>query len=383
MTVTTYRREALQITPATILLSLLGLLTFLGVAAGVVRLILGMGATTALSDAYPWGIWIGFDFTLIAFSGSAFTMATVVYVLGREEYRPVMVPAVLAGMLGYVAVLLILVLDLGRWDRFYHFIIFWNVHSPLFEVCWCILLYSTVLLIENSPHIFDRFHMARPSELIHRFVLPISVLGLTLSSLHQSTLGTMYLNMPHRLNALWYSPIVSPLFFVSSVMAGLSLAMIAYTAAARLKDEEASPRLMRGLARALAWVSLLYVVLKLGDIALAGELPALLAFDMPSLLMWIELGLGAILPMIVFFIPALRAQRNWQLTGALLLMFGVMMNRLNATWFAQLGPGDVTYSPHILEWLSTFGIVAGAAVAWYLGMRYLIPQDEPAAAGSH
>lgn len=380
MAVTTrgYPREAATawVKLSDILVGLLGLLTFLGAGAGIWRLFVGMGPTTDLSNTYPWGIWIGFDFTLIAFSGAAFTIATVVYVFRLKKYEPVATPAVMAGLLGYVAVLLLLVLDLGRWDRFYHFIIYWNVHSPLFEISWCVLLYSTVLFIENSSLAFDFFGKEKWSHLVHRFVVPISIVGLTLSSLHQSTLGTLYLNMPHRLDALWYSPILSVLFFVSSVMAGLSLGMVAYILAARIRDEEVDNDVVSGLAKGVAIVTGLYVLLKLGDMYLAGELPALLALDGMSWLMWLELGLGAIVPLILFLVPALRAQRRVQWTGALLVLFGVLMNRFSATLFAQQPLGTETYSPHILEWLSTIGIIAAAMLIWYLGMRYVVkPAD--------
>jgi len=373
MSVVTYggaspARRSVAISPT---LAALILLTLAGFVASVWRLIVGMGPTTALTDDYPWGIWIGFDFGLIAFAGAGFTMTTIVYVLGLERFREALRPAVLAGLCGYIAVLLLLVLDLGRWDRFYHFLIYWNVHSPLFEISWCVLLYTTVLLFENSPQLFERLGRHGLVRLIHQYVIPLVVIGLTLSSLHQSTLGTLYLNMPYRLQTLWYSPILSLLFFVSSIMAGLSIAMIAYMVAARLRGRSAKPAILSGLATGVAWVALVYVVLKVGDLWLAGELPALFAFDRISGLMWLELGVLAVLPMLLFFVPSLRNRRSVQWVGAVMILCGVLLNRFNATLFAQLAPAGATYSPHILEWLSTIGVLAAALLAWYLGVRYL------------
>jgi len=210
---------------------LLGLMVLVGSLAGVIRLFAGLGSTTALTDAYPWGIWIGFDFTLIAFAGTGFTMAGLVHVLHRHQYHDAVRPAILAGLTGYVAVLLLLVLDLGRPDRFYNFIIFWNVHSPLFEISWCVLLYTTVLVLEVTPFVLEKLHRPVTERVLRllRAAMPvIAVVGVTLSSLHQSTLGTLYLNMPHRLHALWYTPLLPVLFFVSSIMAGLCLASLTY-----------------------------------------------------------------------------------------------------------------------------------------------------------
>jgi Ni/Fe-hydrogenase subunit HybB-like protein len=372
-------RATTRLTATHLILGGLALTVLIGGAAGIYRLFKGLGSTTALTDTYPWGIWIGFDFAMIAFSGTAFTMAALVYILGREAYRPAMRPAILFGLLGYVAVLVLLVLDLGRWDRFWSFFINWNVHSPLFEISWCIVLYSTVLVIEASPQLFERLGKERPVRWVYTIVIPLVVAGVMLSSLHQSTLGTLYLNMPYRLDALWYSPILSLLFFVSAVLAGLAVAMLTYPLACRIVGKEVDNGIVTGLARLAAWVALVYTALKLGDIVIAGELPALLAFDRASLLMMLELGVGVILPMVLFFLPALRQERRWQVIGALLILFGVLLNRFNATLFAQIAPPGASYFPHVLEMLSTAGVLAAAALAWVAGIRYLSVFDS----GSH
>jgi Ni/Fe-hydrogenase subunit HybB-like protein len=361
-------RRSLSFNPVVVVLSLLILA---GLVAGVWRLFVGMGTTTALTDGYPWGIWIGFDFALIAFAAVGFTMTTLIYVLRQEQYREALRPALLAALCGYVAVLALLVLDLGRWDRFYNFILYWNVHSPLFEISWCVLLYTTLLVVETSPQVAERLGKPALVKFVHRIAVPLVIVGLTLSTLHQSTLGTLYLNMPHRLHELWYSPILSLLFFVSSIMAGLSLALIGYLVAARVTGAEVKPAIPRGLATGVAWVMLIYVVLKLGDIWLAGEMKAFFAFDRMSWLMWLELGLFAIVPMVLFFTPSLRNRRSVQWVGASLILAGVLLNRFNTTLFAQTPPAGSVYTPHPLEWLSTIGVLAAAVLVWYLGVRYL------------
>ena len=269
------RRIGVAVKPGDIVVAVLSFLTLLGIVAGVGRLVLGLGPTTGLTDEFPWGIWIGFDFLLIAFAGTGFTMAAVVHVFRLEQFKDAVRPAVLAGFLGYVAVLLLLVLDLGRPDRFYHFIISWNLHSPLFEVSWCVLLYTTVLVIENSPFLFEKFNWEWPVRTAFKIMPVVAIIGVTLSSLHQSTLGTLYLNMPHRINQLWYTPILPILFFVSSVMAGLSLAIVVYMLSTRIVGRETKSDVVIGLGKGVAWVSLLYTGVKLADFAVAGEIPAL------------------------------------------------------------------------------------------------------------
>jgi len=355
--------------------NLLTLMTAVGVVASIWRLLTGLGGATHLSDGYPWGIWIGFDFTLIAFAGTGFTMAAVVHVLRLKQFEDAVRPAILAGLVGYVSVLLLLVIDLGRPDRFYHFILFWNMHSPLFEISWCVLLYTTVLLIETSPFLLERIQNRFLLKLTQKIMLPVTILGVTLSSLHQSTLGTLYLNMPHRLNQLWYTPILPLLFFTSSVMAGLSLAILAYKASNHLRGRPVKPGVARGLGKGIAGVGVFYLLLKLGDIILAGEFSHLLAFDRASALMGLELGAGVILPILLFLSPVTRYRCIAQVGGPVLVLFGVLLNRFNATMFMQVLPAGITYSPHILEWVSTIGILSAGVLIWWIGIRFLVIFD--------
>jgi Ni/Fe-hydrogenase subunit HybB-like protein len=360
-------------------LALLGLMVLVGGLAGVIRLFAGLGSTTALTDAYPWGIWIGFDFTLIAFAGAGFTMAGLVHVLHRHQYHDAVRPAILAGFAGYVAVLLLLVLDLGRPDRFYNFIIFWNVHSPLFEISWCVLLYTTVLVLEVTPFLFERLNRPLSERVLRilRGAMPvIAVIGVTLSSLHQSTLGTLYLNMPHRLHALWYTPLLPVLFFVSSIMAGLSLAALTYMGATHILRLPAKREIVTGLPRIAAWVAVLYLALKLGDLLVSGEIALLWSAGAYSAWWWLEVGVGLILPIVLLLTPSLRRRPWTPAVAALLLLFGVMMNRFNATMFGQILPPGTTYTPHLLEWLSTIGIIGAAVMAWLLGVRFLAIFDD-------
>ena len=251
---------------------LLALVVLLGVVAGLWRMAIGLGASTALTDDIPWGIWIGFDFSLIAFSGAAFTMAGLVYVLRQQQFKPALRPAVLTGLLGYTAVLVLLVLDLGRPDRFYHFILFWNAHSPLFEICWCILLYTVVLSVEVSPQVLEKLGHYKWAHRIHLAIVPVAIAAVTLSSLHQSTLGTLYLNMPYRLHALWFTPILPVLFFVSAVMAGLTMGALGYRAACAVTGQKLQRRVYDGLARGAGWVRLTIWASRSGTGSFGGSL---------------------------------------------------------------------------------------------------------------
>ena len=356
-----------------VVIGLLGLLTFMGVVAGVGRLYLGLAASTALSDAYSWGIWIGFDFSLIALAGVGFTTAFLVHVLHIHALQPVLRPAVLAGFAGYVAVLLLLVLDLGRPDRFYSFLINWNLHSPLFEISWCVLLYTTVLVLELSPDCCARLGWAWATPWLQRLVAPVTILGVTLSTLHQSTLGTLYLNMPHRLDPLIYSPWLPLLFFTSAAMAGFSMAILVYKSACRILDQPEARHIPLQLGRWMWGAGALYLLLKVADLAVSGDWRLLLTARPPTFVVLTELFVFLLAPLLSWRWAATRPWLQW--TAPLLLVAGVILNRFNATLFSQHAPAGAAYTPGALEWISTLGIVAGAALIWYVGVRYLTPRQ--------
>ena len=354
-------------------MGVLACFTLAGVVAGVGRLLLALGPTTGLNDVYPWGIWIGFDFGLIAFAGAGFTMAALVHVFHRERYHDALWPAILAGLMGYVAVLALLVLDLGRPDRFYNFMLYWNLHSPLFEISCCVLLYSTVLVIETSPNFLGKLKWSWVNPLLRVIrwaMLPVTIIGVTLSTLHQSTLGTLYLNMPHRLHPLWWSPVLPVLFYISSIMAGLSMATLAYRGAMRILGKPEDRNLIHGLCRIVVAFSVVYLVAKLAEVWWAGEM-AMLWTDGLATLWLAELLIGAVLPVVLWLVPSLRRTSIIQWVVPILVLAGVLMNRFDATLYAQVVRADApAYSAHLLEWVSTIGILAAGLLAWIIGIRF-------------
>ncbi len=359
------------------LLGVLAFLALIGVTAGVGRLFMGLKDATSLSDGVSWGIWIGFDFGLIAFAGAGFTMAAVVHIFHQEQFHKALRPALLVGLLGYMAVLALLVLDLGRWDRFYHFLLYFNLHSPLFEISWCVLLYSTVLMIEVSPDFLRFLPWKWPARTAAAIIVPVSIIGVTLSTLHQSTLGTLYLNMPYRLHPLWYTPILPILFYVSSIMAGLSLGILAYLAACKLRGVKVEAKIGAGLGRVLLWVAVLYAAIKVAELAWANDW-VLLGDGAYGILWSLEMVVGVLLPIVLLSKAAWRRRVQVQVAAPLLVLSGVLMNRFDATLFGQILPEGAAYSPHILEWLSTIGILAAAALAWMICVRFIMRDEEHA-----
>lgn len=366
----------------TIALIALVLLVLVGVGTGVYRFINGLGATTNLSDAYPWGLWIVFDFTLIAFSGAAFVLALLVYILGLEEYRPLMRMAVLTGFLGYLSVLVILVVDLGRWDRFWGFLVYPNIHSPLFEISWCILLYSLVLMVEMGPSVFERFDRPGAARTIYRAAVFFVIAGITLSTLHQSTLGTLYAAMPYKLNHLWWTPLLPVLFFLSAVAAGLSAVILLSLIAGRVFKRDVEIDALEGLAKGSFWLLVVYLLLKLEHLWGAQLFDEAFALDKYSIMYMLEVGVGVVLPLILFGLKNVRRTKAGLFVASLAVIVGVLLNRLNATligqqltsisWQLQSTTVETpTYTPSLIEWLVLLGVLSAASLAWYLGAKYL------------
>src|SRR5512143_710368 len=203
---------------------ILGALVVIGVSVALIRFAFGIGAISNLNNSYPWGFWISFDLLCgVALGAGAFTMAAVVYIFKLERFRPLLRPSILTGFLGYVMVIIALLVDLGRPERIWHMIIYQNGHSVLLEIGLCVMLYTTVLALEFLPVLLERPHWEKPIRILHSITMPLVILGVVLSTLHQSSLGSLFLIMPEKLNPLWYTPLLPLIFFITAVNVGLGM----------------------------------------------------------------------------------------------------------------------------------------------------------------
>ena len=179
-------------------------LATLAVISALVRLFLGLGATTNLNDAYPWGLWISFDvLTGVALAGGGFTMAAIIYVFNLKKFEPLLRPAKISAFIGYLMFIVGLFLDLGLPWRIWHPMVMWNPHSVLFEVAWCVMLYTTVLSIDVLIMALERFKKDEWVQFLRNIYVVFIVAGIMLSTLHQSSLGALYLLMPEKMSELW------------------------------------------------------------------------------------------------------------------------------------------------------------------------------------
>ena len=344
----------------------LAVIAALGMSAGLYRLYAGLGDTTNLSTVFPWGLWISFDLTNVAFSGAAFTLAMLVYVFHMHELHPAIRPTVLFGFLGYNSVLVILFFDLGRWDRFWHFLVYPNLSSALFEVSWCIAIYTAILTYELSPVILERF---KNSEKIIKFLEKITIgmviAGVTLSSMHQSSLGSLFVIQVHRLHPLWYSMMQPEFFLVSSLSAGISTIIIGSYVSIWMFKQTLSEKVLEKLGSLMPWFIGLYLLLKLVDFIWSAKWNLIATSGMMSVLYLTELGL-LLAAAIWFANKKLRTARKNSLYGALIVAAGILLNRFDVTWFALRPLNGVTYFPSFVEIALIVGVVCGIIVVYAL-----------------
>lgn len=376
---------------------LLWFVALFGLVAGVFRIWFGLGATTNLSDAMPWGLWKVLNMIAgVALSTSGFTVGFLVYVLKLEQFKPLVKPAVLVAFLGYGCSCLALLFDIGLPQRFWHPFVMWNEHSFLFEVFWCVSLYFTVTAIELSPTILKRLGMEKLSAWLHRIAFGVVVVGISLSSLHHSSLGSLFLVTPLRLHPLWYSSFIPWFFIISAIGAGLMfiiLVRIGYAyffnpepvfgkqaeAAAgeacqrsgvgntsRSRTPGTEIKMLERLAIIAASILALYLLMKVIDLFSTGSISALLAGTWESWLFAFELFIAAILPVVVIAIPRTRRSPYGLGLAALSASLGLALNRVDVGIFGYFQDALVPYFPSLAEWAVSFAVVAAAALAFFV-----------------
>jgi len=365
----------------------LTILVILGLIPVIIRYINGLGAVSNLSDGRPWGFWISFDlYCGVALAAGGFTLAGWVYLFNREKYHAVARPAVLTAFLGYTLVILALLVDLGQPWYIWHAIIYWNIHSPLFEVAICVMTYTAVLALEFSPAVFEAlsrsnlaifrwFNWHIPLRVIRSVQIPLVIAGVVLSTLHQSSLGSMLLMMPETLHALWYTPILPILFLTSAIAVGPAMVIFESTLSTRAFGHKLSLDILSGLGKAIPYILGIYLLLKLVDLTARGDIGLIFTAYPQNLLWWGEIIIGVVLPIILLSMPSIRQSRSAIFWSAVLVVLGLVFNRFNVSMLAlSMRPG-FTYFPHWMEVAISAALVADAMLVIWLAYRFLPMTD--------
>lgn len=385
----------------------LWILVFFAAIAGLFRFVFGLGATTNLTDDIPWGIWKVLNMIGgVALSTCGFTVGFLVYVLKIKKFKPLLRPAILIAFLGYGSSCFALMFDIGLPQRFWHPFIYWNIHSFLFEVFWCVMLYFTVTFIELIPNILEKYKAEKIVKFLHKIAIGVVIFGISLSSLHHSSLGSLFLTTPQRLHELWYSSLL-PLMFIISAMGGGIMFLIFvkiiyarfynpisvfglhysnYFEQACVIDNDKAPKTEKIYGKdmpmlsnmAIIGASLMgfYFLIKTYDLFQSGSINSLMKGTWESWLFGIELLLTAVLPIIIVAIKKTRRSPYWLGFAALSSALGLALNRVNVGIIGYFPDAGTIYIPSLAEWSLSIGIIAGAALAFiYISEHFTIFDD--------
>ena len=377
----------------------------IGLVSVMLVLVNGLGITN-LSDKLPWGLWITVDLSFIALGAGGFTLSAAVYIFGLKKYEAIARAAIWVGLIGYSSAMLALFVDIGRPDRFYHPMLYWNVHSVLWEITICVMLYTTVLIIELVPVIIESTPLSkRPffvklGHNLHRLMPVVAFIGLGLSLLHQSSLGATYGILTAR--PFWYSPSAPVLFILSAIAAGISAVMAGTVISGRLLHRRLVPReVLNGVARFAGFAVLAYLYLKIWSWAATNYyshvpdkmlgLEILNQYTPYDYTFWLgEVIFGALVPAFLLLWGRTRRNPYTLVLAAVMIIAGLVLNRWNMTLSGFVIPLDWspgvldvfpvnTYTPSLVEWGVALGILCYALMVYTLGVRFLnlYPEAQP------
>lgn len=399
---------------------LLVLMLFGAVGLGLIayRFIFGLGAVTNLSDGYPWGFWIGIDVLVgIALAAGGFVMAGLVHIFGGRRFHALVRPAILTALLGYLLFIFALAVDLGRPWHIWVTLFSWNHVSPMFEVAWCVMLYTFVLFLEFAPAVLERLRLERVLRawreaspwlvvvalslfvfaMTDSFVwlgitaallltweismragimprdkqMPLLLImaGIMLSTMHQSSLGTLFLIID-KLSPLWYTPILPGLFFVSAIMVGPAMVILESTSSSRVLGHDAEIPLLARLGAAMPYVIGIYLILRLSDIIVRGIVWETVAPSLQSLWWWMEIGL-LLLAMALFMAPEVRSRRRGLIIASLATIAALVVHRSGVGMVGLTVPEYGAYRPAWSEVAITAGIISLGLVGFRLAVACL------------
>ena len=390
------------LTPGVIVLVLLALNGF---AFLLGRFFFGIGYVTNLSDQYPWGIWIAIDVAAgIALAAGGFTSAALGHVMHKEHYQVVIRPALLTAMLGYTFAALAVCIDLGRWYYIWHPLIMWNGNSALFEVGMCVIIYTVVLYAEFLPIVAERFigrinlkgilsWLNKPLDALLRaldrglsktmFIFIIA--GVVLSTLHQSSLGTLMIIAGPKIHPLWQTPILPLLFLLSAISVGFPMVIVESLIASRSFGLKPEMDVLSRLGSMIAPLLSIYLAFKIGDMVIRESFRYLAEVNTASVMFAIEIVVGVAIPLRMFMSRAVVRSPRWLFLASLLVVVGVLLNRINTFLVAYTPPHSFsTYFPSVGEISVTVGFISTIVLLYRLYAKTFpiisVPGELPVAA---
>lgn len=357
------------VTPFT---SVLAVLVTLMAAVLAVRLFRGLGAVTNLNDGYPWGIWIAWDVVVgSALGASGFTVAFATYILNRGEYHPIVRPALLTALFGYVMAAISVLFDLGRWWDMWHIFMprYAQVSSVLFEVALCITAYTVVLALELSPALLERLGMKRLRKQLGRFLFVLIAIGVLLPTMHQSSLGSLLIVFGPQIDPRYQTQLLPVLFLTSTIGMGLAAVTIEGSVTAVALRRPVERALLGKLMKVGQALMVLFLAVRFGDLAWRGLLPDLLVPGTVTTMFWIETACFVAPVLLLLGKGAARPRRFF--AAALLMALAGILYRLDAFLVAYHTGAGWSYFPSMGELAVTIGLIAFEILAFIIAVRLL------------
>lgn len=349
------------------------------------RFLFGLGAVTNLNDQYPWGLWIGVDVAAgVALAAGGFTTAALGHIMHREHYHVIIRPALLTAMLGYTFVAIGVCVDIGRYYYIWHPLIMWNGTSALFEVGMCVMIYMSVLYVEFLPIVTERFigrvhlkgFMAALNKPVDRLLRILDgglaksmfvfiIAGVVLSTLHQSSLGTLMVIAGSKMHPLWQTPVLPLLFLLSAVSVGYPMVIFESILASWSFGLKPEMEILSRLGRIVAPLLGIYLAFKIGDMFVRETFVYLNEISVQSVLWTVEVVVGVIVPLRMFMSPLVLRSPVGLFIAATLVVLGVLLNRINNFITAYHPPyATSAYFPSFGEISVTVGFIALLMLAY-------------------
>ncbi|MFQ5660076.1 MAG: Ni/Fe-hydrogenase cytochrome b subunit [Gammaproteobacteria bacterium] len=358
------------ITPVTLVLALLAVtaLVILGV-----RFVYGLGSVTHLNDGYTWGIWVVLDIVIgTAFACGGYATATLAYIFNKGQYHPLVRPALLASMFGYTLGGFAVFFDLGRWWNIWHTLWpgYFNINSVMFEVAACVALYILVMWIEFSPVFLEKFRLHGLREKLNRVMFFFVALGVLLPSMHQSSLGTLLIVAGDQVHPLWKTTLLPLLYVISAFTMGLSIVIFEASMTAEGFKRPRETRILGQMSTVIMGLLATFLIIRLTDIALRGEMSRIFAGDLMSLMFLLETALF-LAPLVILISPSLRNSPRCLFVAAVAMLLAGSLYRVDSFLVAYHPGEQYSYFPSIPEMLVTVGVIAFEILAYIVLVRFL------------
>jgi len=366
-------------TPATVVMIIIMLL---GGVILLVRLVKGLGAVTNLNDRFPWGLWIGIDVLGgVAMAAGGFLIAGAVYILNMKKYRPIVRASILNAFFGYLLAATAITLDIGLPWNIWHPIFMWQIHSVMWIVAIHVVLYTSTLATESSPMFFEKLGMEKAANFVHKIIVPVVLFGVLLSTLHQSSLGAVYLIAARKLSPFWYNSQVPTLFLISAIMMGLSMVSFETILSEKFFKHKADIGILSGLARGVLITGVIYFAAQLWFLIKGPGMAAAFNGSMEANMYLLEMVISVVGPIILLSVKNVRENVKRLLFVNVLVISGVLLNRLNISIFgvyrAQSATG-LSYFPTWMEFVVTLAFISFSIIGFKVCVKYLrvFPETE-------